>query len=108
MATEIEKPKQMSVRRVIGQELARATIESKLDGIVDELLRSEDDRVRLDLFRFLFEQAYGKAPVRADADGAPKHVQVRFDIGKHAPIRVQATATAEVTEEGAIDAEVVG
>lgn len=104
-STEIDSVPPSSVRRALGQELARTTLEKNktFETLAEHLASSDDDRVRLEFFKFLYEQAYGKAPVRQDANGGPKKVEVRFDLGKHAPIRAHSTRSTEV-----IDAEVVG
>lgn len=103
-STEIDSVPPSSVRRALGQELARTTLEKNktFETLAEHLATSADDRVRLEFFKFLYEQAYGKAPVRQDANGGPKKVEVRFELGKHAPIRV-GQRNGEV-----IDAEVVG
>ena len=55
-------------RRVEGEALARELLANQSPELVKRFLGSTDDTVALTCFRFLWEQAFGKARIRADVD----------------------------------------
>jgi len=75
---------------VLGESMARLAIEDKFDEIVEKLLGSKDERVVLDTFKFLVEQAYGRPRTRGGDDSGDKVVEIKFDLGK---IRDAGTGT---------------
>jgi hypothetical protein len=82
-----------------GEELARLVVEHQFDSLVDRFLQSEDDKIALEAFKFLYDHAFGKAKIRAEVDSTKRVATIRFDVGNR---RLDAEA------QRVIDAELAG
>jgi hypothetical protein len=82
-----------------GEELARLVVEHNFESLVDRFLQSEDDKIALEAFKFLYDHAFGKAKIRAEVDSTKRVATIRFDVGNR---RLDAEA------ERVLDAELAG
>jgi len=90
-----------------GEELARLFIDKHFTKIVQDCLTCEDPKVKLEILKFFYEHAYGKARLRGDGENASKRVTIRFDLAGSrgaerlaAAERIDDAVDAELADDG--------